>query len=906
MTMLRQLLCAVLMFPVICFTTGCFNSEIILGCDPNYDTYNGDTNSFVREIEEADIVKHIGSSLYILNSYRGLRIVDVADWANPVLKGGLSLTGEPIEMYVDDNVATIVTLNYSSARLDSQGQLIEQGNTTVYTVDVSSPESPALISTYDIEGYVWESRKVGEVIYFAGTLGGDWWGWGYDRDDENTGFVVSLRVADPQNVQLVQREEFPGGGDYIHATQNAVFIAGCDWNTEKTTIQYVDISDPAGQIKLRGRCEVPGGILDRFSLDASESALRVVTDKWSRFGWSNSVKLFTFDISNPDAIAQLAELPIVENESLMAVRFDGDKGYLVTYFQIDPLWVVDLADPANPQITGSLEVPGYSTYLQPQGDQLVAMGYSENWQACVMLYDVADPANPRKLDRILLGDSYSSSEANYDEKALKVLPDAGLILVPFYTWENGEDKNRLQLIGYSDNDLVKLAAVEHRGTAQRSGVDLDANILWIVSQQALQTLDVQDRQVPDSLATLILAENVLAWKVVGDYGVRMLQLNPEYWNPVSVEIQIVSADDPNGNDILDRKSYELDYPSLTFIDDELAVLSGQDDSAKIITFDLTTLPTITPLAEKELDFYLESPQQSYSYYPLFDSNWEFDGLGPILLENKTLVFPSYIGLELVSLADPADPVVVGTVEITDVTNCWGVSGNTVFYTTGDFDFYYSSYSYGLLGSLFSKKSGDFDLNRVDCTDPANPVKKSPIKVPGYTVGLRGDIAYVLDSHPSFIGETANRFHAVKLTDSEAQVLSSVKLPEGEIETMQFAPNAAVCSIYSFSWGGFFFWSDSDYTEEYRVVSLNLSDANNLKITLNKEHSSWCEIIGATDQYVVGTLSSQALIWQIAEDQSLTLKKVVDGPGNIMDVVENDPYIDLICGQSGIFRVNPSQ
>lgn len=156
---------------------------------------------------------------------------------------------------------------------------------------------------------------------------------------------------------------------------------------------------------------------------------------------------------NPDEIVRISELPIISGESLRAVRFDGARGYAVTFFQVDPLFVMDLSEPADPQLAGNLEVPGYSTHLVPLGTRLVGVGLddTDGVRPAVALCDVSNRASPVELSRIIVGEAgrfETVSEATVDEKALKVIEDAGLILLPFSSVDaaRGGYVDSLQLI----------------------------------------------------------------------------------------------------------------------------------------------------------------------------------------------------------------------------------------------------------------------------------------------------------------------------------------------------------------------------------------------------------------------------------------------------------------------------
>src|SRR5207247_7921943 len=158
-------------------------------------------------------------------------------------------------------------------------------------------------------------------------------------------------------------------------------------------------------------------------------------------------------------VFKLGQLELGVGEQLFGTRFDGDRVYVVTFLTrtgIDPLWIVDLSDASRPRITGELEVPGFSTYLHPLGDRLVAIRPETN-STTVSLFDVADATKPDLLSRVSLGERFSWSEANFNEKAFNVLPDAGLILVPF---SGSSADNYIQAVQLVD---LKRDALQARG-----------------------------------------------------------------------------------------------------------------------------------------------------------------------------------------------------------------------------------------------------------------------------------------------------------------------------------------------------------------------------------------------------------------------------------------------------------
>jgi hypothetical protein len=152
----------------------------------------------------------------------------------------------------------------------------------------------------------------------------------------------------------------------------------------------------------------------------------------------NAVYVLAENAGTLEVVGQIDD--IAPGEQLYAARFMGARGFLVTFVQIDPLFVLDLADPTNPQIAGELELPGYSDYLHPFGDNLlIGVGHSSRqspWGGTITdalqlsLFDVSDLANPTLVDQLEVGGYGSSSDVSYTHKAFTFLPDRGLLAIP--------------------------------------------------------------------------------------------------------------------------------------------------------------------------------------------------------------------------------------------------------------------------------------------------------------------------------------------------------------------------------------------------------------------------------------------------------------------------------------------
>lgn len=213
---------------------------------------------------------------------------------------------------------------------------------------------------------------------------------------------------------------------------------------EKTVIHKIGIS--GADIKYKTFGEVTGQVLNQFSMDESNDGyFRIATTKnrtWSRFmedkeeqkSYSN---LYILD-ENLKLVGSLENL--APDERIYSVRFMQNRAYLVTFKQMDPLFVIDLKDPKNPKVLGELKIPGYSDYLHPYDDNtLIGLGKDTGeteWGGIrtkglkLSLFDVSDVTNPKEIDTYVMGDSGSDSIALVDHKAFLFSRDKNLLSIP--------------------------------------------------------------------------------------------------------------------------------------------------------------------------------------------------------------------------------------------------------------------------------------------------------------------------------------------------------------------------------------------------------------------------------------------------------------------------------------------
>lgn len=519
-------------------------------------TDNRNTVTSDRAVVESDIWQIDGSTLYFFNSVRGLQVIDLTEPDLPRLRTTLALSAQGEQMY-------LLPANSSSGRwlalLTSSNCDGQSGEVILVHVDASGA---VLGSRLPYTGQIRESRLVGNALYLAT------YRWGNTTDAQGvttwraeTG-IHSFDLTDPTHPTPRSETVLPATPDAIHATDQFLLVAtsgpasGSDDPSQPVWLRpgshgvtLFDISDASGTVVQKGTAKITGRVQDKFKLRQVDNVLTVISQQDAEWKlvtrtnrvlrtvgpngekldppvWEDSLYsvleastpsrtwLETFDISTPSKPAALGSLKIVENESLFATRFVGDRAYVVTFRRIDPLWIIDLSNPAKPAIRGELQIPGYSSYLEPVGtNRLLAVGI-EGGNASVALFDVTDESKPRQLSKILLGTGWSWSEANSDEKAFRYLPQAGLLLIP---WQGALDNswvNALQLVDYSDDRLIRRGIVPHSIPARRATLLTDRIVS--LSAQELLVVDASNRDKPAIRADLDLSFAVQRVRPDGD------------------------------------------------------------------------------------------------------------------------------------------------------------------------------------------------------------------------------------------------------------------------------------------------------------------------------------------------------------------------------------------------------
>ncbi len=278
-------------------------------------------------------------------------------------------------------------------------------------------------------------------------------------------------------------------GQTVYASAKNLYVATAPWmawplierpggiddlpDSLSTQIHMFDITDPQTAVYVASG-EVDGTLLSQWSMDEYDGTLRVVvTDEtpWWNSADAPDSAVVTLQRKG-DELAQVGYVDgLGKNERVYAVRFIEDKGYVVTFRQVDPLYIVDLSDPANPQVTGELKINGYSAYLHPIGDDLLlgvgqdATDEGRTLGTQVSVFDVSDPTNPRRLSRMTFDDAYSDAE--WDTKAFLWWAPKGISVLPMQRWSwderTGKEDNfaGAVVLSVDPQRIERLGLVEH-------------------------------------------------------------------------------------------------------------------------------------------------------------------------------------------------------------------------------------------------------------------------------------------------------------------------------------------------------------------------------------------------------------------------------------------------------------
>ena len=446
------------------------------------------TNVQVEGVDEADIVKTDGKFIYYLtNSTLTITDVNTVKLVSKVEFNNKEFG--PQEIFLKDNKIVIIGITYRETEeknIDNTEYYYPTNET--YTVakiyNIEDRTNPKLERTIEIEGYYLSSRMVGDNVYlisnkyiyaylcknykisqldeeefkpkYLDTVVGDSVNSisfdciYYIPEFEETNYL-NIAAFNITNNEPASITSYLGGGNNLYSSDTNLYITRTkyDYDDEmqiNTEIYKFNLKDATCMFSKTG--EVPGSILNQFSMDEKDGYFRIATtDSTSWDSESNTNNLYVLN-ENLEIVGKVEGL--APGERIYSVRFMGNRAYMVTFVETDPLFVIDLTEPTNPTVLGELKIPGYSTYLHPY-DENHLIGFGENTKLVnygygdqvvtdgmkIALFDVTDPNNPTEMYSVNIGEKGTYSELLYNHKALLFSKDKNIIAFPISI--TGED-----------------------------------------------------------------------------------------------------------------------------------------------------------------------------------------------------------------------------------------------------------------------------------------------------------------------------------------------------------------------------------------------------------------------------------------------------------------------------------
>ncbi len=498
---------------------------------------HAETNKQVDAVDEADMIKTDSSHIYYIpNTVDRLIIYSAVDGKTEKLSQIKPDKNEYFnEMFLADDKLVVIgnhsyynyyyndVIDYAEdAESDEKDNddVDEENYAFVKTYDISDIKNPKLKSEYKQSGSYSSSRLLNGVVYLV-TNDGYYYGYkgcipcatGDDGEYKKIAVedICGISNTDCKSYAVIGAVDINTGknksatkavlgiSEDIYCSENNLYLAGTvnEWGKKRTVAgevydeiisentQIIKYSLDGLKIKEVASGTVKGRINNQFSMDEYDGNFRIAT---TSYAWYSSMEKDTNNLFVLDS--ELKELGSVtgfaKNEHIEAVRFMGDTAYVITYVQIDPLFVIDLSDPKNPEIKGEVEIEGFSSQLTPIDENtLLGIGYAtaDNGYGGemsdglkIVIFDVSDKTKPRVAAQKSIPDSWSVAQENH--KAIVKNSEAGYFAIPFEMYDDTKsDYGSGALLIVPENNQLKIKNFKTGKDAER--VTYIGNYLYV-------------------------------------------------------------------------------------------------------------------------------------------------------------------------------------------------------------------------------------------------------------------------------------------------------------------------------------------------------------------------------------------------------------------------------------------
>jgi inhibitor of cysteine peptidase len=439
------------------------------------------TNIQVAGVDEADIVKTDGEYIYFVSGNKTI-IVKAYPPEQAQIVSQIELEGTIIGIFINRDRLVLFEQEmpyyfyYDEPAVKDSSMLYVLPTMSIRVYDVSDRANPQLQREVSADGQYISSRMIGEYVYVVTNEPV------YEENDEvnlpkvsSAGNETEIPATDiyysavadyyymyttiiaintqDDSQQPAYETILLGASSTLYVSPGNIYLTFPVWrggvgDSEKTSIHRLHIS--GAEIDYVSSGEVPGMVLNQFSMDEYNGYFRVATTTWGETT-GNHVYVLDMDLNVVGSVEDLAP-----GETIYSARFMGERGYLVTFKQVDPLFVIDLSDPNDPRELGYLKVTGYSDYLHPYDENhIIGIGKETTdagdfaWYQGVKisLFDVSDVNNPQEISKIEIGDRGTDSPVLWNHKAFLFDRSRNLMVMPILEAKVDETK-------YSEEELA--------------------------------------------------------------------------------------------------------------------------------------------------------------------------------------------------------------------------------------------------------------------------------------------------------------------------------------------------------------------------------------------------------------------------------------------------------------------
>ena len=454
------------------------------------------TNTQVQGVDEADIVKTDGTYIYYLTNEK-LTIINTENASQMKEMSTIKFdeTFTPEELFLNNDKIIVIGTRYEYDKTERKigidedylyPNYMDKTYTSAKLYNVKDKTNPTLERTVEVEGDYLTARMIGSNVYIASNkymyyayICNTYKSTELNEDDfkphyldtatsnetksinfdciyyipefEDTNYlnIVAFNITNNQEANV---ESYLGAGEEIYASKENLYVTKTKYDYERknktsitTEIYKFNLNNANCTFAKAG--DVPGSVLNQFSMDECNGYFRIATtDSTSWNSESNTNNLYVLN-ENLETIGKIEGL--AKGERIYSVRFMGNRAYMVTFVETDPLFVIDLSNPTTPTVLGELKIPGYSKYLHPYDEthligigedtEVVNYGYGDRVVTNGMkmaMFDVTDPNNPQELYNVKIGEKGTYSELLYNHKALLFSKEKNIIAFPISITDN--------------------------------------------------------------------------------------------------------------------------------------------------------------------------------------------------------------------------------------------------------------------------------------------------------------------------------------------------------------------------------------------------------------------------------------------------------------------------------------